>query len=329
MKSIICLLLMLWCYQAFAQHDSTYYETHNDVFHGRLYLIQKYNSLHYKFAGEGSTKDVDYLPHTIPGIGLGFTYNWMNVNFSYGFRLNGEERNKGETDYIDLQVHSYAKKFVLDLFAQSYEGMFVQGDKDSDGNYYHRPDLQSRLLGGSFQYVLNNKRFSYRSSFLQTDWQKRSAGSVLAGFEVYVGRIRSDSTLLPAGRSSGENSSIAREDRFWQIGPTLGYTYTVVLKKHFFVTGSFAESLNYGRRIMIAGDDEQMKGRFVTNPSYRIMAGYNTYRWGIAVFYVNNRVNVPSCINDYELAVSSGTFRINYVYRFRNKTWIGRVIDKI
>lgn len=311
------------------QHDSAYYETHNDVFHGRLYLVQKYNALHYKYTGADNERNVNYLPHTIPGIGVGFTYDWVTVNFSYAFRLNGEERDKGETDFIDLQIHSYAKKFVLDLFAQSYEGMYVAGDKDADGNFYHRADLQSRLLGGSFQYVLNNKRFSYRSSFLQTDWQKKSAGSFLVGLEAYVGRIRSDSTLLPGGRDENPEAAAAKEDLFWQLGPTLGYTYTVVIKKHFFITGSLAESLNYGRRIMSENSDEHTKSRFVTNPSYRIMAGYNTYRWGLAVFYINNRVNVPGSIRDYELAVSSGTFRVNFVYRFRSKTKIGELIDKI
>jgi hypothetical protein len=312
-----------------AQHDSAYYETHNDVFHGRLYLIQKYNTLHYKYTGDENEKNINYFPHTIPGIGVGFTYDWVTVNLSYGFRLNGEERAKGSTKYLDLQIHSYAKKFVIDIFGQSYEGMYIPGKKDVDGNYYHRSDLQSRLFGGSFQYILNNKRFSFRSSFLQTDWQKKSAGSVLLGFEAYAGRIRADSTLLPGGKNAGLNTDIAKEDKFWQVGPTLGYTYTLVIKQHFFITGSFAESLNYGRRILSEDSDQRVESRFVTNPSYRIMAGYNSERWGIAIFYINNRVNVPGSINNYELAVSSGTFRINYVYRFRSQGKIGELIDRI
>jgi hypothetical protein len=321
----VALLLTLSADMLFAQHDSSYVEMHNKEFHLRIYTIQKYNLLHYQNKHEG----VNYLPHTIPGLGAGFTYDWLNVNLSYGFRFNGKEEEKGKTKYLDLQIHSYAKKFILDLFGQTYEGLYVPGDKDENGNFYHRPDLQTRLFGGSFQYILNNRRFSFRSSFLQTDWQKRSAGSVLLGVEIYVGRVRADSTLLPNGRNVDESSQDAHQDKFIQAGPTIGYAHTIVIGRHFFVTGSFAESFNYGKRMLTDGSGERATTKFSTNPSYRIMAGYNSSRWGLGIFYVNNRVNVNGTLNDYTLAMSSGTFRINYVYRFRSQTKIGELIDRI
>jgi len=313
--------------RAVCQHDSSYYETHNDVFHGRLTLIQKYNALHYKNTIED--KSNKYFPHTFPGLGVGFTYDWMTINFSYGFRFNGNEQEKGKTKYLDIQLHSYGKKFNIDVFAQTYKGMYVPGDKDADGNFYHRADLESRLIGGAFQYVLNNKRFSFRAAFLQTDWQKKSAGSLLFGFEAFGGRIKADSSLLPYRTDDDPAGHLAKKDLFWQVGPTVGYAYTLVIKRHFFVTGSFAESFNYGRRELSDGSQELVTWKFVTNPSYRAVAGYNTYRWGIALYYINNRVNIPGALEGHKLAVSSGTFRVNFVYRFRSKGKVGELIDKI
>ena len=320
-------LILSFAIKGVAQHDSSYYETHNDVMHGRLALIQKFNVLHYKNTLEDKT--TNYFPHTIPGLAVGFTYDWMTIDLSYGFRYNGNEREKGKTKYLDIQLHSYAKKFIIDIFGQKYKGMYVPGDKDVDGNFYHRSDLESRLIGGAFQYVLNNKRFSFRSSFLQTDWQKRSAGSLLFGFEAYVGRVSSDSSLLPYHSDVDPSGHLAKKDFFWQVGPTIGYAYTAVIKRHFFVTGSFAESFNYGRRVMTEQSEKQVASQFVTNPSYRVITGYNTYRWGIALFYVNNRVKIPGAINGHEIAVSTGTFRVNFVYRFRSKGKLGELIDRI
>ena len=312
---------------AVAQHDSSYYETHNDVTHLRLALIQKFNVLHYKNTIENRT--TNYFPHTIPGVAVGFTYDWVSLSASYGIRSKDNESEKGKTKYLDIQVHTYAKKFIIDIFGQVYKGMYVPYEKDANGNFYYRSDLESRLVGGAFQYVLNNKRFSLRSSFLQTDWQKRSAGSWLFGFESYAGRIKSDSSLLPRRTDVDPSGHLPKKDFFWQIGPTVGYAYTLVIKKHFFVTGTFTESFNYASRVMTDESDKRAISKFVTNPSYRLIAGYNTYRWGMSFFYINNRVNIPGAIDGNELAISSGTFRLNFVYRFKSKGKLGNLIDRI
>jgi hypothetical protein len=324
---LMTVVLLAFVNEAVAQHDSSYYETHNDVVHVRLSFIQKYRMLHFKNTIEN--RSTNYFPHIPPGLGLGFTYDWMSINLAYGVWLSGKESDKGKTKYFDVQLHVYAKKFIVDISGQTFKGMYVPGDKDEDGNLYHRPDLESRLIGGSFQYVLNNKRFSFRSAFLQTDWQKRSAGSLLIGFESYAGRVTSDSSLLPYRTEVDPSGQLAKKDFFFLVGPTLGYAYTLVIKKHFFLTGSFAESFNYGRRVMTEQSERQVASKFVANPSYRVIAGYNTYRWGVGIFYVNNRVNIPGAINGNELVINSGTFRVNLVYRLKSKGKLGKLIDKI
>lgn len=324
---LVTILLIATTTEIIAQNDSTYYATHNDVFHGRLTLSQKYHVLHYRNTIEGRANN--YFPHAFPSVGMGLTYDWVTINLSYGLRFNDNDEEKGKTKYLDIQLHCYGKKFTIDLLGQIYKGMYVPGDKDADGNFYHRSDLETRLLGGAFQYVLNNKRFSFRAAFLQTDWQKKSAGSFLLGFETYAGRIKSDSSLLPYRTDVDQAGRLARKDIFWQLGPTVGYAYTLVIKRHFFVTGTLAESFNFARREMTNGTEERVTWKFVTNPSYRAVVGYNTYRWGVALYYINNRINIPGSLNGSKLAVSAGTFRVNFVYRFRSKGKLGSLIDKI
>jgi len=324
---LTALIMLASAGKAMAQHDSTYYETHNDVMHVRLYFIQKHATFSYKNPVDDiSTK---YSPHTLPGLGVGFTYNWLTLNVSFGLPLNGNESEKGRTKYLDVRLNVWAKKFIVDFSAQSFKGLYLQGDKDASGVYYHRPDVQARLLGGAFQYVLNNKRFSSRSSFLLTDWQKKSAGSLLVGFNAYVGRVTADSSLLRYRTMLDPSGPQEKKDLFWQIGPTLGYAYTLVIKRHLFLTGSFAESLNYGRRITTEPSEQVATSNFAINPSYRLVAGYHTYRWGFSASYVNNRVNIASKADNDGLAISAGTYRVNVVYRFKSKGKVGELIDKI
>lgn len=324
---LIAVLMLVFVNTAIAQHDSSYYQLYQDVFHGRLALILKNNTLHYKNTIED--RSVKYYPPTILAGGAGFTYNWVNLNLSYGFRLNDYESENGRTKYLDLQIHAFPKRFILNIFGKAYKGMHVPGDSDADGNLYHRPDLEIRMVGGVFQYVLNHNRFSFRSSFLQAGWQKRSAGSLLFGIETFVGRVTSDSSLLPYQTNTDPPANGARKDFFWQLGPNIGYAYTVVIKKHFFVTGSFAESFSYGKRVLTEQSGQTSISKYVMNPSYRLVAGYNADGWGITVNYSNNKVNFPGTVRGHELALRSGTFRINYVYRFRSKGKLGELIDRI
>jgi len=105
---LITVLILAFANRSVAQHDSSYYETHNDVMHGRLALIQKFNVLHYKNSLTGRT--ANYFPHTIPGIAVGFTYDWVTINLSYGFRFNGNEREKGKTKLsMSENISAHAK----------------------------------------------------------------------------------------------------------------------------------------------------------------------------------------------------------------------------
>jgi len=311
----------------YAQHDSTYFETHNERWHVRAYVIKKYTALKYQNKRDQYT--LTYLPNTNMGLGAGVTYSWLTVNASFKFRFL-DPGSKGKTKYLDLQIHGYGKKFILDTFGQFYKGfyLFPQGKANSSEQYYYRPDLKMNILGASYQYVLNNKRFSFRSSFLQSDWQKKSAGSMLLGFEFYTGTIKADSTITPTVLMKNATLRDETKNHFFEIGPTIGYAYSLVLKKHFFLTGSIAESLDYGFSTTTAGDVITRDAGFRLNTSFRIIAGYNSKKWGLSMLFINNGMGLIGN-DDHRLTVNSGTFRVNYIYRFgkeRRVKWINKYI---
>ena len=299
----------------YAQHDSTYYVSYTKLLTTRFFLSQKYTALTVKNKKDNYT--LRYFPNTTLNVGLGASYKWATLNLAYGFGFLNQEENKGKTKYLDLQFHGYGQKFNLDVLGQFYKGFYLNptGAATSDP-YYNRPDLRVNIMGASFQYVVNNKRFSFRSSILQNEWQKKSAGTVLLGFEAYGGRIRADSTLVPAFINKSAAARNEKKTSFFETGPNVGYAYTLVIEENFFLTGSASASFDYGLSTTNTNEGQIRRYGFSPNTFLRVSTGYNSAKWAFNVVYVNNGVKLASSNNSRESTLNAGNLRLNYVHRF-------------
>lgn len=152
-------------YVAVAQHDSSYYASYTDEITTRFYFAKKYTSFNYRNQQEAF--DLNYRPNTSLNMGVGATYKWATLNLAYGFDFLNPDKGQGDTDYLDLQLHAYGKKFTIDFLGQLYKGFFLtpRGKATSGNNYYVRPDMVILATGISAQYVLNHEKFSYQAAF--------------------------------------------------------------------------------------------------------------------------------------------------------------------
>jgi hypothetical protein len=301
---------------AIAQYDSSYYVSYENLITGRFYFSKKYTSLKVRDASENY--NLTFRPNTTLNMGVGATYRWATLNLAYGFGFLNPDRGRGKTKYLDLQFHSYGRKFITDVFGQFYEGFFLTRNSTNyvgDG-YYLRPDLHVNQIGASFQYILNHKKFSYRASFLQNEWQKKSAGTFIFGVEAYGGRIKADSTVIPTFVNTEEAERDIQLMRFFEIGPNAGYAYTWVIRNHFFVTGSASLSLDYGENIIVDKDGRKKNRGVSPNSFLRFFGGYNSNRWAISVIYVTNSVSLATGDIERQIILNTGNFRLNYIYRF-------------
>jgi hypothetical protein len=255
-------------------------------------------------------------------MGVGATYKWATLNLAYGFGFLNPERGRGNTKYLDLQFHTYGRKFILDAFGQFYEGFYLTSNStNSQQQQYLRPDLNVNHIGTSVQYILNHKKFSYRASFLQNEWQKKSAGTLIFGLEIYNGRVKADSTIVPTFVNNEEATREIRRLRFFEIGPNLGYAYTLVVKKHFFLTASGSVSLDFGINKITDKNGVNKSSGVSPNTFLRFFGGYNSDKWAISIIYVANGVSLATDNIQQQIILNTGNFRVNYVYRFLpNKT---------
>jgi hypothetical protein len=163
------------------------------------------------------------------------------LNLAYGFNFLNPTEERGKTKYLDLQTHLYGRKWRIDFLGQFYKGYYLtpKGLAAPPGaSYYVRPDLGITLIGLGIYKILNEHKFSYRAAMLQDEWQKKSAGSLLIGAEIYYGITSADSAFVPKDLEMHYNQRGVRRLNFVEIGPGIGYAYTLVVWEHLFVTGS-------------------------------------------------------------------------------------------
>ena len=310
--------------------DTSYYETFPEHLNGRFYFSKKYTGL--KLTDKDADKKYLYMPNTTLNMGVGATYKSLTLNLAYGFGFLNPEKGKGETKYLDAQAHVYPRKMVIDLFLQLYKGFYLTDGLGAAAgeNYLTRPDMKIQKIGASVQYVFNHGKFSYRAAFLQNEWQKKSTGTFLLGAEMYGGLAHEESNLIPDALIDDPSRNF-KTIRFFELGPNVGYAYTLVIKKHFFVTASAAANLGVG--YSTHHGEMGRHTQWAINPNYflRGFAGYNSTKWSLNVNYVHNGVQLPEN-GGFSSTMMTGNYRLNLIYRFlpgaKLKKKLG-VIDRV
>jgi len=310
--------ISLACNDGVAQHDSTYFNSYENELTTRFYFSQKYTT--FRFNDETNDVLLRYVPNTTLNMGVGATYKWATLNLAYGFGFLNPDEHKGETKYLDLQAHIYGRMFLINLLGQFYNGFFLRNEelRDADGTYYLRPDIKVREVGASVQYMLNHKRFSYRAGFLQNEWQKKSAGTLLLGWQLIWGKGQADSTIVPSAISQIPSDAQTQQITFIETGPSVGYAYTLVIKKNFFIMASGTMILSFGSNV-IEDTERNRSSSFIPNFSFKTFAGWNSKQWAISLTWTNETVTVSSNANNQTFSLNTGNLRLNFVRRFKIK----------
>ncbi len=313
-------------------HDTSYYNSYRSMLTGRVYLSRKYNVLSFNPPPPATT--FKYRATTSLNLGIGATYHAITVNIGIGITKFNSNNEKGDTKYLSLQGHFYARKWNVDLQGEFYKGYYMtpQGLAAPPGkDYYLRPDMGFSLIGFAFYRALNSKKFSYQAGLLQNEWQKKSAGSLLYGGEIYYGAIFGDSSLVPT--LVDPNAEMADIDKFhfFSFGPGIGYAYTFVYKEHFFVLGSLTLNLAFRYSSEISTKLDQHASQMGFRPNYIVHAGtgYNGSKWSLSILWVDTELFMHGENTDYRYTVGVGNYRLVYARRFNLNRKMKKILEPI
>ncbi len=313
-------------------HDTSYYRSYRDHVTARIYLSRKYTIL--RFDPPGTLSKFEYNPNTSLNLGIGATYHAFTLNIGIGISKFNPQAIRGKTRYLDLQGRFYARKWNIDLLGEFYRGYYLtpKGMAASPGEiYYKRNDLTLDLIGIAFYRSLNDRCFSYQAGLLQNEWQKKSAGSILVGGEIYYGSIHGDSVLVPSILDPDYQKQNVDKLHFFEIGPGIGYAYTLVIKQHFFVLASATVNLAF----RISRERSGFTGKygdkfdFAPNDIIHLGLGYNTEKWCLSALWVSTRLNVKGVASDYQYGVATGNYRLLYAIRFKVNHKVRKMLEPI
>lgn len=296
-----------------SDHDTTYYITYPGTLVGRFYFSKKYTS--FTLPAPNMGQDIEYRPNTLLTMGLGATYNNLTLNLSYGFEfLNNNNDNKGKTKSIDLQAHLFPHKWALDFLVIRHKGLYLAKEgyaADNPDSYYYRSDTKQSFIGFSGYRVLNAERFSFNAAMMQNEWQKKSAGSLLLGGLVYYAQIKGDSSLIPAKVEDAFPQS-AGINNIHSIGAGVGggYAYTLVIAKHFYVTGSAIANIDVNFSSVENTDDKQTRTNLKPCLIYKAAIGYNSNSWNISANWAASDLWVKGTYFSDNFKVPIGNYRL-------------------
>jgi hypothetical protein len=177
-------------------------------------------------------------------------------------------------------------------------------------------------MGYNFQYLFNHKKFTLKAIYNQNAWQKKSAGSWALGTGFFYSINDSDSaSLIP---SNLENPNLFNNIQFnrkdiLNISISGGYYYTLVIAKHFFVSGGLTAGPGFGFSWLDIKDKSAISKSGIT-PAFtanaRFSIGYNSKRIFVGGSILQQSVMNQLPDNNQWAYFQMGNARVYLVYRF-------------
>jgi hypothetical protein len=281
----------------------------------------------------GEKKSIHYAPNGQNFVGAGFFYKKMGLELGFKLPVSDVlEARYGRTRFIDLQTNYYGDKIGADLAFQRYRGFYVKNPYEADTawlpgyNYPQRKDIITLNISGNIYYIFNNKKFSYRAAFAQTEQQIKTAGSfVLMGAAAHI-RFDARNSFIPAALLSGFGESASfRQGSFYSIAVLPGYAHTFVLDKYY-LSLSFHMGVGVQHKHYILGARVYDDVNISRKNNLRIAGGYYGKRFlgGLSVIIDNTPIQMQNIV------LSASTFNIKMFvgYRFDSKR-LDRNVEKI
>jgi hypothetical protein len=255
-----------------AKRDTAYIEDYSDIFILRFQSTLRTTEL--DLTNNIYNKTLKLKPNDSRSIGFSFSYKWLGIGIGFTpAYMNRDNAVYGKTSRFDVQINTYARKYLFNFYLQWYKGFYVSNPKDivkgwESVRYPTIPGAQTANFGANFYWIFNNKKFSYRSVYLYNEIQKHSASSFIFGGGFNMSSGYSDNYFLPEEWLPVVNAdTIPVIKKYGAMGMYFsgGYAFTLASKGgKFYFNLSFV--LNLGPYIssstLLKENDKKLTGNF-------------------------------------------------------------------
>ncbi|HRH36419.1 MAG TPA: DUF4421 family protein [Catalimonadaceae bacterium] len=271
---------------------------------------------------QASRKNIQYKTATATRLGLSFDYRWLA--FELFTQIPGpENEEKGVTKNSGIYFRANRSRYWANLIYQNFSGFYWDNSDpltqlQQGRSFPLREDIKDRLLQANAFYIFSPQKFSNMAAQGENELQLRSGGSFFAGFGFIFNRFSGDSSLIPRNKLAffpNERAILEFVNRSYLLYG--GYAYSLIIAKHFYLTGYAAPGLARFSTINRFEENqrEQIKGEWALRLDTRIALGYNSknYFGGILLTSFLNNQDLGTGTN---FSFGFQTFRIFFGRRF-------------
>jgi len=307
-------------YLLYRNHDTSYIKNYSERISVKLVAINKYN--YFRVQDRINKTSLKYIPVRDVSLGLGVSHKWFafDLTFALGLKNKSEFEN---TKSFDFQGSMFSSKQYITFTIQYYQAYELNRIKGIDiaisEDVKRREDIRTINFGFQYMYATNYTKFSIKAPFVQNEGQRKSAGSPIIGASFNIFVMNADSSIVPNEVSEYFEPGIHLIDlNILSASASLGYMYSFVYKKRFFLTLSLIPGLN------INAGDYYIENRNFNSPSINLKLnslnaiGYNSSR-----FFTGFRFLSDAYFSRLEKKLSAeighGKFSFFVGYRFGRK----------
>lgn len=280
---------------------------------------------------------LEYNPATIysPGVFINTSLFGFSITPSF-IAIQPNSKKTGTSDFNDFQFNIYAKRFFYDISLQLYSGFYLNNthaykEFQDVEHYYKRPDLDA--ISGNFNiyYVFNNKKFSFRAPFSFTQSQIKSAGSVVIGTYLSNFAFTAESSVIDSRlNSSFKDFPSMKSGNSFSTGLSLGYAYTYVLKKKFYVSTALIPGLGTNKINLERMDSTVFTGKNDVSVKLKFTfgIGYNTDKWFLGWMLLTDNYYSSSSSTPIGISYQVSKLRFFVGRRFNAKKMEDKILKK-
>lgn len=235
--------------------------------------------------GEG----LEYSINGMEQYGIGLDYKWLSVEALFSLpQWSDLDPALGKSKSRGFGLGITRNRLWARGSWNTTEGYFLNDPLRWTGSAepYVRPDIKNRIFLLSVNYALSKKRrYSQRAALFQTERQKRSAGTWVAGFSGWHTTLTADSSLLSRALLDTFLLDVTgfMEAQRLILGATFGYTHTFVFWHKGFIQASLLPGLSYAQQ-WLATPEERLHGTgMVPVVEFKGGLGFNGDRWYCAM----------------------------------------------
>ena len=293
--------------------SNEYMELYEDDIKLRLGFSNSFNSYHIQ--DNADNLDFTLSPNQRLKTTLTFMYKFIEFDLGYTpafIRFNKDDDAKGKTKFYNFGTRFYFGQWVQSLGYSKTKGFYVDRDDIGTTENLLFPNFQVTRYGGSTAYSFN-PNFSLRAIMIQSEWQKKSAGSFVPSISYNFTQMKNDSPS---------------KDNVIDVAMGPAYYYNWVINNRFLVAPSIYGGIGYNHTKTVYEDatpSEVIDGLSLQS-QLRLTLSYNVER-----FYTGATVSLNTFYYDSDPKVHvqdrQQFFEFYVGYRFKGPEKLNRLLD--